>query len=104
METKQHIIKAIQSDSGLSEPDKELLLSKLNDDKWFDKLMHGTTGASVGYLVSKFFGLSRKSQVLLTVAGFGIGRYLLDNIQKRDKFMQYNDKLKTYEIKQDNDK
>lgn len=101
MDTKQQIVKAIQHDPSLSEAEKELLISKINDDKWFDKLMHGATGASVGYLVSKFFGLTKKSQVLLTVAGFGIGRYLLDNVRKSGKFMQYNDKLKVYEIKQD---
>ena len=83
----------------MSESDKEEIIAKLNDAAFYDNLMHGAAGAGVGVAIAKFLNLPKTAQVLLSIAGFGIGKYLLDVSRKRDKFLQYNEKLKVYDIK-----
>ena len=97
--SQQELIRLANSDLGLSESAKQELVEKLHDDEFYDKLMHGTVGAGTGYIVSKFLNLSKRSQMLLSVAGFGVGTYLLDSAKKHDKFLKYNKQLKIYEIK-----
>lgn len=88
----------VQQDAGLSKTEKEYLLQRLTEPTILEHLVHGTTGAGVALIVSKYLALPKNAQILLSIAGFGIGKYLLDTTQKRDKFIQYNDKLNTYNI------
>lgn len=99
MYTKDKLTTIVRNDPSLSEEEKDELITKLDDNIFFDSLMRGATGAGVGYVIAKFLGLSRSARVLLSIAGFGIGRYLLDTSRKHDKFLQYNEKLKIYDIK-----
>jgi hypothetical protein len=61
--------------------------------------MHGTAGAAIAFAFSKYLKLSKPAQVLLSLAGFGIGKYLLDETRKHDKFLQYDPKHKVYNLK-----
>ncbi len=97
--SQQELIHLVNNDHGLSESTRQELTEKLNDDEFYDKMMHGSIGAGTGYVVGKFLDLSKRSQMLLSVAGFGVGTYLLDSSKKHDKFLQYNKQLKIYEIK-----
>lgn len=98
MLTQAQLMQLVQHDSGLTIQEKAELIEKIQDNDFYTNLMHGTIGASIGYIISKFLNLSRSAQILMSVAGFGIGRYLLDVSRKHDKFIQYNERLRTYEI------
>jgi len=91
---KAQLIKAINLDNTLDPAQKAELVECINDDAKFS----GLIGAGAGLAISKFLKLSTKAQILMTTAGFGIGKYLLDNSGKHDKFIQYNDKVRAYDI------
>lgn len=96
--TRQQLILIVQQDPTLSTEEKAEILEKIADEQFYTKLIHGVTGATIGLVVGKFFKMSKPAQALLTIAGFGIGRYLLEETRKSDKFLQYNKELRTYEI------
>lgn len=95
---KKQLITTIQQDPTLTSEEKAEIITKLSDETFSKKLIHEITGAGIGFAISKFFKLSKPAQALLTLAGFGIGRYLLEETRKHDRFLQYDDKLKTYKI------
>lgn len=97
---KNILIHTIEKDLSLNPVEKQHLIDKLHkDDKFFDELMHGAIGASTGYIFSKFIGLSPQAQILLSMAGFGFGKYLLDKSKKHDKLVKYDEDKKHYELK-----
>jgi hypothetical protein len=88
----------IEADPHISEENKLDLIQKIDNGDEDSELLHGIEGAGAGLIAAKFLQLSRNSQILLTIAGYGIGKYLLDNSKNNDKVMQYNDKLKRYNL------
>ena len=90
------VIKAIHSDHTLTRTQQDEITEKIRDKSWFSD---ATIGAALGLAISKFLKLTPKAQALMTAAGFGIGKYLLDKSSKHDKFVQYNDKVRAYDIK-----
>jgi predicted solute-binding protein len=87
MRSKEELIELIKSDPHLSSDEKYEIISKLNNNELYKQIIAG--GASMAVL-SKFTKLSTTSKVLLTLAGFGISKYLLDTVRKHDKFFKYN--------------
>jgi Na+-transporting NADH:ubiquinone oxidoreductase subunit NqrC len=51
-------------------------------------------------VVAKFNDLSKTTQVLLTLLGFGLGSVIYDYYH-RSKFANYDDKTRTYKIDTD---
>jgi len=100
--TKDQLRELIIKDVGLSPSDRSALLDKLSDDNndFYEHLVKGGVGASLGYVLAKYMDLSSKARLLLSIAGFGIGTYVLDSSKKHDKFLTYNKEQKVYEIKQ----
>jgi len=94
--SKQELIEIVQADPHLTDLQKYQITAKLKDNAFYKNVIAG--GASLA-LLSKFTKLSTTSKVLLTLAGFGISKYLLDATRKHDKFLQYNSKNKAYEYK-----
>jgi hypothetical protein len=76
------IKKLALQDPTLTPEEHSALEVLFKDDKFFDKLMQGAMGASVAYAVAKFLKLSRTSQIILTTAGFGLGRLLASSLRK----------------------
>lgn len=86
----------ISKDTTLKSSERASLLSALSEDK----LRAGLLGGAAGLLISKYLKLSKPSQVLLTLAGFGVGRALLRRMDREpDKFYIRDPKTKTYEIR-----
>lgn len=95
------LIKAVQSDHSLSDEQKKSVVERLQDKVFVSKLSSGVIGGGVGLLVSKYLKLSNSAKVLLSVAGYGIGRTLWESLHSEEKkFQDYNKKLKVYEIRQ----
>jgi hypothetical protein len=104
---QQQILLAIQADPSLSPEERAHVMQVVNQVDFVTKLAAGSFGASLAYLLSKFMGLGRTAQVLLSIAGFGIGRLILDAStkpkQNSGRFATYNEKMKTYEVNQGRD-
>lgn len=94
-EEKTALVKIIHADPHIDPLDKrELTTAVTRDDTW----VNGVYGAGAAFAVTHFLGLSRNAQILLTIAGYGIGKYLLDNRKKGAKLLDYNEKTRTYNI------
>ncbi len=79
------IRKLALQDPALTPDERSSLEVLFKDDKFFDKLMQGAMGASVAYAVAKFLKLSRPTQIILTTAGFGLGRLLASSLRNNQK-------------------
>ena len=84
----------ISGDNSLTAQEKETVLSALQDDKLKSSLI----GGGLGLLAAKYLKLSSTAQVLLTLAGFGIGKALLNRVPKTNKSLKYNNTVKAYEV------
>lgn len=97
----RQLLLAVQADRSLSKEERDRVLQILNQPDFLTKLTAGAFGASITYLIAKFLHLSKTAQVLLAIAGFGIGKLLLDaSSHHTDRFATYNNKMKVYEINQ----
>jgi len=98
----QELIRAVRSDSFLSGQQKQDVLNKLNESPIINKLTAGMSAGGTGYIIAKYLNLSKPAQILLAIAGYGIGRFLWEEFYRKDggqnRFARYNDKLNIYEI------
>lgn len=90
---------AVTSDQGISVGQKESVLAALSDPNFTAELKSGAVGAALTYLVSKYLKVSPQTQILLSLAGFGIGKIIYDYKHNPGNFSKYNEKLRMYEIK-----
>lgn len=98
-EDKSVIINSISIDPHLSSEDRKRLIASItNEDSSYHSLLNGALGAGIGYAIARFLKLSKNTQIVVTLAGFGIGKYLLDNHENSGKFMEYDKKLKGYKL------
>lgn len=97
----RELIKAVQADSTLTAEQKTEIVQKLQDKSFVTKLNSGAAGVGIGLLIGKYLKLSTTAKVLLSIAGYGIGRSLWTYLHttKESKFQSYNSKLKSYEIR-----
>jgi hypothetical protein len=88
----EHLKQVIQHDPQVEPADKSSLLSFLNDPDALSVLTGGVAGAAITNTISKFLGLSRTAQILLSLAGFGLGTILVKSIgQDQSKLVNYRD-------------
>ncbi len=97
-EDKAAILRSINIDPQLSNDERRQLSQALSSAAQWQSFAAGAMGAAAGYSIAKFLKMSKTAQILITLAGFGVGKYLLDNSQNSGKFMEYNKKLKGYKI------
>lgn len=88
----------IAQDHGLSPEEKAQLMVRIQTPGFLNSLMAGSTGAGLAYIVSKYLNLAPTTRFLLTVSGFGIGKYLLEKTQNHDTFIKYNKNTKLYHL------
>ena len=96
---KAAILRSVSIDPHLSSNERQLLLNQIaQGDSFWQKHLGGAVGAGISLAISRYLKLSTTSQVLVTLAGFGLGKYLLDKSDDSTKFMEYNKQLKGYKL------
>ena len=94
----QDLTHAVRADPGLTPEEREEVLDRLSEPTFSQKLLYGGFGAAVSGLLARYLGLSKKTQVVLVIAGFGLGQMLLHLTRSdKNKSMQYNEHTKLYE-------
>ena len=97
--TKEDLIEAVANDLSLSPQQRIEIVNRLQKEDQFSNLEHGVIGGALGYSLSKFLKLGKTSQLLLSIAGFGAGKLLLNHGNANDNTLNYNKKNNTYEVK-----
>lgn len=97
------LLPALKADPGLTNAQRDGLLTwATKNAARLDSLW--ATNDPVSNAVNKFMKLSPAAKVLVSIAGYGLGRLLVSHLQdnKSDKrrFARYNQNLKVYEIEQ----
>ena len=96
--TQNVLLTLVQQDFGLSPDERQMLTQALSQTDRYQKLMAGTSGALIANAAGKYMNLSKPAQILLSLAGFGIGSYLLKATRDSNNFVRYNDKMNAYEL------
>lgn len=90
---------AVMQDPHLNDEEKLQVNTVLEDKDAKRKILYGFYGAGLAYLISRYLSLTPPSQILLSAAGFGLGRLLVDSTgEPKNDFARYNTKLRQYEI------
>lgn len=89
---------AVSQDQGISSRQREGVLDSLKDPEFMGELKGGAIGAALSFLVAKYLKLKPTTQVLLSLAGFGVGKLIHDYKHNPGNFSRYNEKLKMHEI------
>lgn len=98
---KDKLNKLIFSDPNLSDEERETLKKIVGHQDFVNKLVSGGLGAGLALIFSKFLKMSNTAQILLTIAGYGLGRVLLENKQSsQNDFLEFDSKTKAYNVKQ----
>lgn len=85
---------AIQRDPSLTPDQRDGLLGQLTGDQLGPLLLSG----GLGLLVARWLKLSPTAQVLLSLAGLGIGKLLLDQTRNQQPFSTFNPRTRLHEI------
>lgn len=89
------LVSAVQMDATIPSDKKQTLIDFIHMPNFLGYLKGGVFGAGVAYAVAKFLGMSKRTQLLLTIAGFGIGKLLLDT---HDRIFKYNPNYQSYQV------
>ena len=80
---------AIRADSGLPASEKAQVINQVkamtgyaNDSTSLSALMLKGLGGTIGWLISKYFGMGVMGQLMSAVAGFGIGSVINNHLNK----------------------
>lgn len=103
IQKQRQLYQMITADPSLSSSQKQQLVAALTNGNLLDQVMSGAAGGGLGYILAKFMNMSRHTQMIMSLAGFGIGSVLYDKLQAGKKgatFKEYNPKVQGYEINQ----
>ncbi len=97
---KNTLIKITSADPFLSPEEKISIKRKLNQEPvdTSSGVVNGVIGATAALAIANFLKLSKQSQILVTLAGYGVGKYLLDNSNKHDRLIEFNNKTNSYKL------
>lgn len=95
---KIELINNIRQDRGISKEDRDMLMELTQNPNFFETLLKGIGGATLGYLIGKYLKLGKGTKILLSLAGFGIGAILIDKIKKKNDFVKYDKAMEVYQL------
>jgi hypothetical protein len=93
------LTKIINRDHSLDESKKQSVLAMLNNPTLFKSLISGVAGAAVIRSAVNFEKMSKPAQALVTLAGFGLGKYIYDILHDPEKFSSYDSNTGLTKIK-----
>jgi len=79
----------VKQDHGLDSHKKKHLTTMLNSPEYMEHLLAGTTGAMLMHSIKHYDNLPKPVQGLLSLAGFGIGNIIYNELHE-DKFSEYD--------------
>jgi hypothetical protein len=91
--------KIVNNDHGLDEAKKQSVLAMLDNPKTFNGLLAGAAGGALIRSVGNFEKMSKPAQILVTMAGFGLGRAVYDLFHDPETFSSYNSNTGLTKIK-----
>jgi len=84
------LAKYIKADHALSQDQKTHILRMLNSPDVASHLLAGTAGAALALAVARWKKMSGTSQVLMSLAGFGLGNIILNKLMGPSKFTRWD--------------
>jgi hypothetical protein len=93
------MLHAVKKDQGLSEHKKESVLALLDNPEVFKRFASGGLGVALTRSLSSFQQLSKPAQILVSLAGFGLGRSIYDLMHTPEKFTIHNESTGITKIK-----
>ena len=73
----------VMHDHGIDLQKKNSLLSMLDSPEWMDHLAVGAAGAVLSNAAASYLGMSKPAQTLMSLAGFGLGNIMYDQVKTR---------------------
>lgn len=92
------LLKTLRADASLKAEEKAELEAAVNHEDFKSKLLYGVYGTGLAYLISRYLKLGKTSQVLLSMAGFGLGRLIYDQMHRKDNAVSFNKQYRRYEV------
>ncbi len=74
------IMDAVHEDPHINHEEKAGIMGYLNDPDALAMILGGTAGAALTHTITQYMKLDRTSQILLSLAGFGLGSILVKTI------------------------
>jgi hypothetical protein len=90
--------RAVDADQSLTVNQRKEMHHWLDDPAVLNELRSGSIGAALSLLISKFLDMKPRNQLLLSIAGFGIGKIIYDYKNDPKKFSRWNKQQRMYEI------
>jgi len=97
----EELLRHVRGDPTLSPDERRLLEGRIRDDRFMSKFLKNAAGGAMGYTLARFFKMGRKGQILMTLAGFGLGKLLLAGMGEKGEGLKhsvYDKKTRTYLI------
>jgi len=88
----------IRNDQGLNPNQRNHVLQLLNTPDLGGHLLAGTAGAALALSVSKYKKMSGTSQVLMSLAGFGLGNIILNKLTPPPKHTAWDRNTGTLKV------
>jgi hypothetical protein len=82
--------KYINADHGLAPDQRVHLLKMLNSPDMAGHLFAGVAGAAVALAIARWKKMSATSQVLMSLAGFGLGNIILNKLEGHPKHTSWD--------------
>ena len=79
----------VDRDHGLDSHKKKHLTTMLNSPEYIEHLLAGTTGTMLMHSIHHYSNLPKPVQSLLSLAGFGIGNIIYNELHE-DRFSEYD--------------
>ena len=88
--TGRDLAQAIAGDMGLPATQRQGLLQMFNSPNVAEQLLGGVAGGALGLALARFKKLSGPAQVLMSLAGFGLGNIIVNKLTQPGQFTEWN--------------
>ena len=92
------LLHLVEQDHGMDPHKKTTLLALLRQPGLIERLLMGAAGAVIARMLASYTGMSKPARSLLSLAGFGIGNILYDNLHKKN-FVEHDSETGESRIK-----